>query len=303
MIHRTLLFKVLLISTLSLVFLGGCAHEDWTFRAVTGVNVSRPYEPGSQGPLVLVSTSEQAAPAAAEKVDPAKRIDALTPRQIAKFDRGMADLLARKDTAANALQKLLADGRTDSHPQVIKARLELAEAAKAVDNYADAFREKNRDSVTVVGGGEIAVPAEVHPLQTVLVASVRGDFGAYDRSLGRTAVLFIDGDPAPGEYWLNPDNSVLISFSAYTAPARTRVGLTGSVKILHVDGGKIVADVAIRETTEGDTTLYVDRPYDPINWQIPWVITGRRTFTITSQDDPLLRKAAVQWVHGDELKK
>jgi hypothetical protein len=278
-------------------------HEEWSFRAVTGVNVSRPYEPGSQGPLVLVSMSDEAIPAAAEKVDPAKRIDALTPQQISRFDRGMAELLDRKSAAASNLQKLHADGLSDTHPRVMEGQLVLSEASKAVEDYVKAFREKNRDSVSVYGGGTAVVPVEVHPPQTVLVASVRKDLGAYDRSTGRTVVLFIDGNAAPGEYWLNPDNSVLISFSAYTAPARTRGGLTGSVKVISVDGDKIVADVAIRETTEGDSTLYVDAPYDPINWQIPWVITGRRTFTITNQDDPILRKAAVQWVHGDELKK
>ena len=46
-----------------------------------------------------------------------------------------------------------------------------------------------------------------------------------------------------------------------------------------------------------------DRPYDPAAWQIPWVVIGRHTFQITSQDDPSLKKAAVQWVRTEEPKK
>ena len=280
------------------MFLGGCYHESWTYRAVPNVIVTRPYEPGSEGPLVLVSMSEASTATVVERPDPAKRIDALLPGQIAMMDREMADKLSRKSEAESRIQKLRAEGLTDHHPRIMEARLDADEASKAVDEYAQSFRDKARGNVAVVGGNLAPAPPEKHVPQTVLVASVRRDFGSYDRSVGRTIVLFIDGDPKPGEYWLTADNSVLISFSAFSAPARTRVGLIGSVKILEVDGNRITADVAIQETTEADSTLWVERPYDANNWQAPWRITGRRTFVVTDQEDPILRTAKVEWNHA-----
>ena len=62
-------------------------------------------------------------------------------------------------------------------------------------------------------------------------------------------------------------------------------------------------DIAIHETTEADSTLWVEKPYDPMNWQVPWVITGRHTFQLTNQDDPALKKAALVWTRSEDMKK
>lgn len=301
MTHRTSILKLAWILAFSLTFLGGCAREQWTYRAVTGVSVTRPFEPGSQGPLVLVTVPEQES-AAPAKPDPAARMDALTPQQIGAVDRGMAVLLSRKAAAVEHLQTLR-QTLSEKHPKIMEAQLDIDELNKSIDEYARNFREQNRGSATLAGGNLSAAPVETHPPQTVLVASVQRDWGSYDRSIGHTVVLFIDGTPTPGEYWLNADNSVLIRYSAYSAPARTRVGLIGSVKIISVNGNEIVADVVFRETTEADTSVFTEHPYDIAAWQIPWVVKGRRTFKITDQDDPALKKAAVQWVRGDEAKK
>ena len=191
----------------------------------------------------------------------------------------------------------------DRNPKIAGAQLEVDEDNQAIEKFAKDYREMQLKKSTLVGGNLAPAPVEIHKPQTVLVASVQRDFGRYETSVGRTIVLFIDGDPAPGEYWLNADNSVLIGFSAYSAPARTRVGLTGSIKILSVNEGKVEADIAIHETTEADSTNWVEKPYDPINWQVPWTITGRHTFQMTTQDDPALKKAALQWMRSEDMKK
>ena len=302
MSHRTPFLNTAFFSAFSLIFLGGCVHETWTYRAVSGVNVTRPYEPGSQGPLVLVSMPESGAAAEVSRPDPMRMIDQMKPEQIGMFDRGMSDRLTRRDAAVANLHKLQLQ-LGESHPKIMEAKLEVDEDNQAIESFARDFREVQRKKATLVGGNLAPAPVEVHKPQTVLVASVQRDWGKYETSVGRTIVLFIDGDPAPGEYWLNADNSVLIGFSAYSAPARTRVGLTGSIKVLSVKDGKVEADIAIHETTEADSTNWVEKPYDPINWQVPWTITGRHAFQMTTQDDPALKKAALQWMRSEDMKK
>ena len=301
MTYRTSILHSTLLPLLGLLLVGGCAHETWTYRAVSDVIVTRPYEPGSQGPLVLVTVPEKESAAPIKKAVPAN-MDAMTPEQIGQVDQGMTKLLDRKAAAEDHL-KTLRETLSERHPKIMDTQLDIDELGKSIDDYAKQYRRQNRSAITVVGGSVSSVATEAHKPQTVLVASVRRDWGSYDRSIGRTVVLFIDGTPAPGEYWLNADNSVLITYSAYTAPARTRVGLNGSLKIISMNDKEIVADVAFRETSEADSTVLAEHPYDPAAWQIPWVVIGRRTFQITTQDDPSLKKAAVQWVRADEAKK
>ena len=40
-----------------------------------------------------------------------------------------------------------------------------------------------------------------------------------------------------------------------------------------------------------------------MNWQAPWTVTGRHIFKMTTQDDPDLRKAALQWIRAEDMKK
>ena len=305
MSYRTSLTHTALLSTLGAILLGGCVHETWTYRAVSGVNVTRPYEPCSQGPLVLVSMPEGGSVVPVVRNNDAKIIEEFTPAQISMLDNGMSRRVSRKEAAVENLQKLQRI-LGDNNPKVIEAKSEVDDMNRSVEEYAKEYRDlqlKQLKKTSLLGGNLAPAPVEKHVPQTILVASVQRDLGKYDTSVGRTIVLFIDGDPAPGEYWLNADNSVLIGFSAYSAPARTRVGLSGSIKILNVKDGKVEADIAIRETTEADSTLWVEKPYDPMNWQVPWVITGRRTFQMTTQDDPALKKAALQWMRSEDMKK
>ena len=284
------------LGLVSTAFLGGCYHESWTFRAVPNVNVTRPYEPGSEGPLVLVNVAD-AGDVPVVKHEPGDRIKKLTPEEIARMDPVMGRLLSQRDEARQRLHRLTdVEQLGESHPKVREAQLD----AEQLDKEIDAHAKQVRSSVQVVGGATPAAEKiEVRP-QTVLVLNQQKDFGSYDKTLGRSVVLFIDGAPGTGEYWLNADNSVLISYSAYTPPARTRVGLVGSVKIIETKGDRIVADVAIRETTEADTSTWVEKPYDPQVWQTPWIVTGRHEFQITTPEDPTLRKAAVLWEKPSE---
>jgi hypothetical protein len=298
MIHRTPKHHLPFLSLISLAFLGGCYHETWTYRAIPDVNVSRPYEPGSQGPLVLVSVPD-AASTAAVKHDPKERARNLSPQEIGRMDPTMARLLSQKEAADERLHKLQNEGLGASHPKIMEAQLDAEELAKDIESYA----QRVRGSVTVIGVVPAPAQVETPAPQTVLIMSVQRDYGSYDRSVGRSVVIFIDGSPAPGTHWLNADNSVLITQSAFTAPARTRVGLVGSVKIIETKGDTIVADVAVRENVEGDTSTWVEKPYDAATWELPWVITGRREFKITTPQDPALRKAAVQWIDAPETKK
>ena len=281
-----------MLGVLSVVFLGGCYHEEWTFRAIPNVNVTRPYEPGSQGPLVLVNVPD----AAGATKDEGTRTRKMTAQEVARLDATMSRLLSQREEATQRIARLQAAGLGASHPKIMEAQLDLEEINKDINDHM-----KNvHDTVPVFGGTDAPANSAVVRSQTVLVLSEQKDLGSYDKSVGRSVVLFIEGGPVAGEYWLNADNSVLISYSAYTAPARTRMGLHGSVKIIEVNADRIIADVAIRETTEADSTLWVEKPYDPVHWQIPWVITGRHSFKITTPEDPALKKASVQW--GAEKK-
>src|SRR5207237_8085156 len=44
----------LLIPTFTILLLTGCFHQSWSFRAAPNLNIARPNELGSEGPLVLV---------------------------------------------------------------------------------------------------------------------------------------------------------------------------------------------------------------------------------------------------------
>jgi hypothetical protein len=278
-----------------LPLLTGCWHETWTYRAVPNVTISRPHELGSQGPLVLVSMDD---PGYMPKVTPRAdvrdtSVDALTTKQIAQFDPQMAKLLEKLAAAKANLDKAQAETQQQT-PKVLDARNAVREIQDSVDDYAKEYRATTRKRMQT----QTAAPAREAAAQpqTILVGAVQRDYGAYDNSIGRSFVLFIDGSPQPGTYWLNNENSSLITYSAWTAPARTHIGLTGSVRIVKVDGNKIEADVAIRENWEGDSVQSLGHYYDPAYWQAPWVVQGRRTFLITTKDDPALRKAAVQWI-------
>ena len=132
--------------------------------------------------------------------------------------------------------------------------------------------------------------------RTVLVANWQHESAMYHHDVARTLVIFLDGQPRPGQYWLTPDNAVLLTFSAYSAPERVRVNLTGSIRIDQVHGNQIVADVAVRDTTEIDTSLFFERPFDPMYQIAPFVLYGTHTFAVTDPNDPLFAKAAVKWV-------
>jgi hypothetical protein len=194
---------------ISALLLAGC--QSWTYRAVPNVNVSRPNELGSEGPLEL-------------KIEPAGPV------------------------------------------------------------MSAADRKWVRDH-------EIGVAS----VQTVLVASWQRDMGTYQSNCGRTLVILLDGTPKPGRVWLTPENSMLINYSSYSAPSRQRIGLEGSINILRVNGDKIDTEIAARDTTDIDSSQFMDRPWDTLNRQFPFKLTGRHTFAITTPDDPLFKTAGVKW--------
>jgi hypothetical protein len=130
--------------------------------------------------------------------------------------------------------------------------------------------------------------------KTVMIVSWHHDLGTYRSSIGRTLVVTIDGPPKPGQYWLNPDDAVLITYSAYSAPMHDRIDLTGSIRIIKVGPKEIVADVAVKERHEEDSTEFIDRPYDPAYRQFPFHIYGQHTFTIVSANDPAIDRSAVR---------
>ena len=133
--------------------------------------------------------------------------------------------------------------------------------------------------------------------QTVMVVTYQHDASLYGTSLGRTLVLTLDAPLKEGkQYWMTPDNAVLVSYSAYAAPTRERVGLEGSIKIIKIQGNQITADIACRDVTDIDETEFIDRPWDPLNRQFPFFISGRRTFAVTTPQDPLFDKTGVKWV-------
>jgi len=132
--------------------------------------------------------------------------------------------------------------------------------------------------------------------QTVLVAQYKQDLGGYDTTLGKTLIVCLDGAPKPGEYWLTPDNAVLVTYSSYSAPSRERVNIVGSIKVLKVTGNHITAECAVRDTTEGDSSIFLDRPYDPVASSPPFALVGVHDFVITTPDDPTFDHASLRWV-------
>lgn len=132
--------------------------------------------------------------------------------------------------------------------------------------------------------------------QTVLVASWQHDVGPYRTSVGRTLVLMMDGPPKPGQYWITPDNAVLVSYSGYSAPSKERVGLEGSFKIVDVKGKMVTAELSVRDTNDVDSSEFIDEPWDHLHWKPPFAISGRRTFAVTTPSDPVFEKTGVKWI-------
>ena len=132
--------------------------------------------------------------------------------------------------------------------------------------------------------------------QTILVAAWQHDWSRYETSVGRTLVLMLNGTPKLGKVWITPDDAVLVTYSAYSAPTRLRVTLSGSFNILSIKPNEIKVDLAVLDTNDIDNSDFLDQPWDPVYHQWPFVITGTRTFAITSTDDPLFAKTGVKWV-------
>jgi hypothetical protein len=132
--------------------------------------------------------------------------------------------------------------------------------------------------------------------QTVLMASWQHDSAMYQHNVGRTLLIFIDGHPKPGQYWVTADNAVLLTYSAYTAPARERVNLAGSIRIDRIEGNSIIADVAVRDAAEIDSSEGLERWWDPMYRQFPFELQGKHTFAVTTPADPVFEKSAVKWV-------
>ncbi len=280
----------LLVPTLAILLLSGCFHESWSFRAAPNLNIARPNELGSEGPLVLLATDKPA--------DGSARADSAGNMQLATSDPIFQAKLDQKQHAAAAVEKWQAN-LGDQHPRVIEARLELAEATDDLNKYAQSHHDDVKKQMTLPAPLKQEIKSSP---QTVLVVAMQRDFGKYDNSIGRAVVMFPDGPPSPGQYWMNADNSVLITYSAWSAPARSRVALNGSVKILRVTERQIVADVAFRENTESDTTEWVAHLQDPVYWQAPWIVTKRCVFTITTTADPAWEKAAVKWTTSSSTR-
>jgi hypothetical protein len=297
-------FSKLSLGVASLALMTGC--QSTVYRAVSDVAISRPGDVGSSGPLVLVAGKPGAVKPAAQ-VDYSTAFERMSLTQIGILDPTMGGYLRSQRDAESKLVELKA--ATNPDPEAIKvAEAKAAAAKKQVDDYAHEWRDMQRklSAANNPQGGSVAMSSgetnhaaatpAVAPTQTVLMASAHQTFGFYSSHLDQTAVLIIDGPPRPGEYWFTPDNSELIVSSAYSAPARSRVNLTGSIKILKVDGNRIVADVAIRKTTEADSAEMMERLYDPAVYWNPWILFGKHTFEVTKPSDPAFEKAQVHWV-------
>ena len=284
-----------------LALVTGCYHETWSYRAVPNITVSRPNERGSEGPMVLVSLDDiQNVAPRPPKAAGASAVDSLSPEQIAKFDPEMAKLLEKLKTAKETRDAAeVKNGPND--PALREARSSVIQIQAHIDEYAKQFKANTRKRLVETQTTAVPSTDDTHR-QTVLVGAVQRNWGRYDNTVGRSFVLFIDGEPRPGTFWLNSDNSALLTYSSWSAPARTRIGLDGSIKITKVDGQRVEADVAIRQITDAETVELIDHIWDPNYWQAPWVVTGHRTFVITTKDDPTLRKAAVQWVTPEKEK-
>jgi hypothetical protein len=153
-----------------------------------------------------------------------------------------------------------------------------------------------RGALILQEGQTVSKPTAPAGRQTVIMASWKHESSFYDQSVGRTLVIFLDGKPRPGQYWLTADNAVLLTYSAYSAPARERVNLSGSIRIEKVEGDGVVADIAVLDSTEIDSSNYLDRPWDPVNQQFPFRLRGTHKFAVTTTSDPVFEKAAVKWV-------
>jgi hypothetical protein len=294
---------------LGLVTLAGCYSQSADYRAVANVGLTRPNDVGSQGPLILVTATTNPSQAASGRPSLASAIDRLTLNQIAVMDRGMADDLRELQEARAHLDELKAT-LPPKDERISDAEESARIAQKRVDAYAADWRElqkklaiaesPNYGNTSQLNGNPLeaaSITSNTPQIkQTVLMISEHKNWGDYGSSFGRTVVLIIDGPLKPGQYWLTPENSVLIMYSSQSAPARTRVGLAGSVKVLSVHDDQIVADVAVRQTFDTDSGDFMDHYQDPTVWQIPWLIEGKHTFVVTKPSDPAFEKSAVRWV-------
>jgi hypothetical protein len=292
-------FSPCAVALLAMLLLsGGCYTEHWAYRAVPNVNVAHSHVPGSQGPLVLVSLDDASATPEAPHKTSAQMIDSLTADQIARFDPKLKELMRKSKEFAKAYDDAQEKYGADDQ-RTRQAKLDADESRHKVDDYVTQFKTDNRDKVVgEPGAASTAKPSHDQQIgQTVLMGSVTKSFGDRASSVTRTFVLMLDGQPRPGTYWLTPDNSMLISYSSWSPPSRTRVGLTGSVKVLAVNGNKIDAQICIRETTEADTGEFVSEFHylDPAYYQTPWVVNSHQTFIITDKNDPAFDKAGVHW--------
>lgn len=297
-------FAKLSLGVFSLALMTGC--QSTTYRAVSDVTVSRPGDVGSSGPLVLVAGKPGEVKPAAQ-ADLGGAFDRMSLNQIGILDPTMGGYLRAQRDAEAKLVELKAASNPDAEA-VRVAQAKATAAKKQVDDYAHEWRDMQRklSAANNPQGGSVATPSgeitnrnatpAVAPTQTVLMASEVRSWGFYSSHLNQTMVLILDGPPRLGEFWLTPDNSELIISSAYSAPARSRVNLVGSVKILKIDGNRILADVAIRKTTEADSGEMMERLYDPAVYWNPWLICGKHTFEVTSPGDPAFEKAQVHWV-------
>src|SRR5437016_141688 len=57
--HVTL-HPLLLVPAFAMLLVNGCFHESWSFRAAPNLNIARPNELGSEGPLVLLVADKPA---------------------------------------------------------------------------------------------------------------------------------------------------------------------------------------------------------------------------------------------------
>ena len=135
--------------------------------------------------------------------------------------------------------------------------------------------------------------------RTVLMVSWKHETFYDDDSGGRTLLVFLTGAPKVGRVWLDPDNSVLLTYSGYSAPAHERVNLVGSINVKKVLGDRLVADVTCGDVSAPDSTAFLERPWDPTSRMWPFRLGGTYTFAYTTPADPLFKKSAVQWVHSD----
>src|SRR5438270_8365696 len=124
------------LATLATLLLSGCFHESWSFRATPSLNIARPNELGSEGPLVLLVV---------DKPDPGSpRAASAGVLKSAMTDPVFQAKLEQKRQAAEALEKWQSN-LGDQHPRVIEARLTLAEATENLDDYSRGHRDDARE--------------------------------------------------------------------------------------------------------------------------------------------------------------